>query len=58
MKMAQQIPATIDTTIGMNGLASLFVIATHFIVQAYIPFRSSTARAKKNTNAFKTSIKV
>jgi hypothetical protein len=32
MKIAQQIPATSVTTIGMNGVASFFVIATHFIV--------------------------
>jgi predicted transcriptional regulator len=32
MKIAQQIPATSVATIGMNGLASFFVITTRFIV--------------------------
>jgi len=32
MKIAQQIPATSVTTIGVNGLASSFVMATHFVL--------------------------
>ena len=32
MKIAQQMPATIVTTIGMNGFASLLIIATHLVV--------------------------
>jgi hypothetical protein len=32
MKIAQQMPATSVTTIGVNGGASLFVITTRFIV--------------------------
>jgi len=32
MKIAQQITATIVTTVGMNGFASLLVIKTHFVV--------------------------
>jgi len=32
MKMAKQMPATSVTTIGMNGIDSLFFITTHFIV--------------------------
>jgi len=32
MKIAQQIPATIVTTIGINGFASFLVIKMHFIV--------------------------
>ncbi len=32
MKIAQQITATIVTTIGMNGFASFLVIKTHFTV--------------------------
>jgi hypothetical protein len=31
-KIAQQMPATSVTTIGVNGVASLFVITTGFIV--------------------------
>jgi len=40
MKIAQQIPATSVTTIGMNRLFSFSVMATHFIVQSYISFRA------------------
>jgi hypothetical protein len=32
MKIAQQIAATSVTTIGMNGLSSLVVITTHFVL--------------------------